>query len=1368
MDQAVQVLYPRSKITQSTTQTKTSRHTTLITTNAQQRFTQLLLEHGECHLQDWAVVASSRPLNDDHHLNSHTTTPTRRQPPKSKFIMDDGVILISPSTSMGSITGRLRLCSRSVVFEPTDVSRGIVRCPFDRMVHPPTWKDKMGVVQCNRHYVMKTNNVIGPFTNVEQWCEFRFLFLHSDPVKFYELSQTLFHMVKNEHSPTDTTTQSPQLTLKEILHPIHNRPFDPSNYIDARERPLTSNLRCSLKSPLLTKSGCCIVTRDYIYFQPASGVFTSTASKAICWKISDVVATARRYSGLKDVALELYFVSNGSGGCVDVPKRRYGRSSSSGSSGSKTSSTSSSSSSVLLAFETTKERERVLHLLPRQIPCHTDASFLQQAYVAWKTSSISNFEYLLLLNSAAGRTYHDLSRYPVFPWVLSDYNSTKLDLMDPKMYRDLSKPIGALNEKRLDYFRTRFHSMAQDLEGDSSAGAGVDQAFLYGTHYSAPGYVLYYLIRNMPEHMLCLQNGKFDAPDRMFYSIEHTYSSILENHTDVKELIPEFYDPSAGFDFLINARSLQLGTTQTGDRVHDVKLPLWAKSPRDYIKKNRAALESDICTKMLPKWIDLIFGEVSRGEKARDSSNLFHPTAYLGPSDLESMATEEERMQAELQATEFGIVPDLLFCLPHPSKMVNDQEDDNENDNGLNFFAPETGRAVIIEDMNDNDDHDDIKHYHHESKTTSAVDQPWELLDAPVPAALSTDKKSISHEDVLKIDHSWSSESMSSARKTAEEKKMAPTTPARKAKSSWTASKTNLHTVRSDDGFDKVVRNGGDGANGNYHDVSGASKPQHYLGTADEFGSEIDRYSQFSSSPANQSSSSLLSSKKLSLKGSGDSTPEWKQHHQSEFSSPSRKSRSELNSNGGRSSSSSLTSSPLKGIKDRKKLTSLSSPPTSQQEPLAAATSQGWELKQITFKNNMHGDSVSGCSLLLQEGIQNHSFLATVSLDGGLMVHTLPSFHDNDGDNDEFKRRTFPAPTRKSAISRFPYLGRGAAADRGCVSTRNNTSISSSAASSLRKMNSFRTHTSADPLACLVLTSDDSGGHVVFAGGHDDIVLAYGINSGCALASVYSHRDAVTGIDLICRSSFGEERSTISSTSSYLVPSSSILEKSTHMMVSGSWDATVKLWSVSISAGEAVSINREPLAELFDADSSIVSVSATEVNGNGVAICAGCDDGSLVVWMCHDDGKKEVIHKQAAKRGGGACSAVKWVSTQGFGEPKLFVGFETGKLVSYVLTNGAIRPMSKIMLGSAVRCITATDDLVLAGCADGSLQLILVDYDGNLDAASRKWNSVNGNKSPSITCVSIAEDKELHNTRQYICATGHDDGSVVLSKMKEI
>lgn len=47
------------------------------------------------------------------------------------------------------------------------------------------------------------------------------------------------------------------------------------------------------------------------------------------------------------------------------------------------------------------------------------------------------------LNTLAGRSYNDLMQYPVFPWILSDYDSEILDLSNPDTFRDLSKPMGA-------------------------------------------------------------------------------------------------------------------------------------------------------------------------------------------------------------------------------------------------------------------------------------------------------------------------------------------------------------------------------------------------------------------------------------------------------------------------------------------------------------------------------------------------------------------------------------------------------------------------------------------------------------------------------------------------------------------------------------------------------------------------------------------------------------------------------------------------------------------------------------------------------------------------------------------------------------
>ena len=43
--------------------------------------------------------------------------------------------------------------------------------------------------------------------------------------------------------------------------------------------------------------------------------------------------------------------------------------------------------------------------------------------------------------------------------------------------------------QRLEYFKERFHSMPEE-----DKELGLPPPFLYGTHYSTPGYVLFYLV----------------------------------------------------------------------------------------------------------------------------------------------------------------------------------------------------------------------------------------------------------------------------------------------------------------------------------------------------------------------------------------------------------------------------------------------------------------------------------------------------------------------------------------------------------------------------------------------------------------------------------------------------------------------------------------------------------------------------------------------------------------------------------------------------------------------------------------------------------------------------------------------------------
>lgn len=45
------------------------------------------------------------------------------------------------------------------------------------------------------------------------------------------------------------------------------------------------------------------------------------------------------------------------------------------------------------------------------------------------------FRHLMQLNKLAGRSFNDLMQYPVFPFVLSNYSSSVIDLADASSYR---------------------------------------------------------------------------------------------------------------------------------------------------------------------------------------------------------------------------------------------------------------------------------------------------------------------------------------------------------------------------------------------------------------------------------------------------------------------------------------------------------------------------------------------------------------------------------------------------------------------------------------------------------------------------------------------------------------------------------------------------------------------------------------------------------------------------------------------------------------------------------------------------------------------------------------------------------------------
>jgi hypothetical protein len=287
----------------------------------------------------------------------------------------------------------------------------------------------------------------------------------------------------------------------------------------------------------------------------------------------------------------------------------------------------------------------------------TESTPWERAAAKWARHDLTNFEYLMTLNTLAGRSYNDLTQYPVFPWILADYHSVDLDLTAPASFRDLSKNMGSQTPIRRRAFAERYAAFA---EID-------DKPFHFGTHYSSAMIVASYMIRLPPftDSYLLLQGGRFDHADRLFYSIEKAWKSASEqSSTDVRELIPEFFYLPAMFD---NTNGYAFGKKQNSESIIDsVELPPWAKGSAElFVEKHRQALESDYVSRHLHQWVDLVFGYKQRGLAALESTNVFHSLSYKGSVDVEKIDDPLQRRAAIGIIHNFGQTPTQLFRGPH-------------------------------------------------------------------------------------------------------------------------------------------------------------------------------------------------------------------------------------------------------------------------------------------------------------------------------------------------------------------------------------------------------------------------------------------------------------------------------------------------------------------------------------------------------------------------------------------------------------------------------------------------------------------------------------------------------------------------------
>ncbi|PYH48765.1 Beige/BEACH domain protein [Aspergillus saccharolyticus JOP 1030-1] len=383
------------------------------------------------------------------------------------------------------------------------------------------------------------------------------------------------------------------------------------------------------------------------------------------WKWSDLISVSKRRFLFRDVAVEIFF-SDGTSYLLTLISSRA-RDSLFSQLAMKapqvTGSVGHARPEDARRFETLRSQEDAPQTLGSKFASVFGHSPVYPATRKWAKGEMSNFHYLMLINTLAGRTFNDLTQYPVFPWVLADYTSEELDLTNPLTFRDLSKPMGCQTSEREAGFRERYKAFAEMADDKLPP-------WHYGTHYSSAMIVSSYLIRLQPfvKSYLLLQGGTFDHADRLFYSIGKAWESASRGHmSDVRELIPEFfYLP----EFLDNSNKYDFGVLQDMTTTIDtVELPPWAKGdPKIFIAKHREALESPYVTQNLHHWIDLVFGCKQKGEAAVEAVNVFHHLSYQGAEDIDAIEDPEEQRRTVSTIHNFGQTPHQIFSRPHPQR----------------------------------------------------------------------------------------------------------------------------------------------------------------------------------------------------------------------------------------------------------------------------------------------------------------------------------------------------------------------------------------------------------------------------------------------------------------------------------------------------------------------------------------------------------------------------------------------------------------------------------------------------------------------------------------------------------------------------
>ena len=325
---------------------------------------------------------------------------------------------------------------------------------------------------------------------------------------------------------------------------------------------------------------------------------------------------------------------------------------------------------------------------------------LSQIIIQWKNWEFSNFEILILLNIFSNRSYNDISQYPVFPWLLTNYtdplktkhkqekemgndNINEKDIEEKRSiedytYRDLSLQMGMLTinedcKNRIKNYLSTYKIIKQEK--------GM-KPYIFGCNYSNATYVCNYLIRLFPFTQITIeiQGDGFDNPNRLFTSIEKTFKNATSQSTDVREIIPEFfYFP----EIFLNLNNLNLGKLSGNIPINDVITPC-NNNPYIFISTMKNILENENISYNINNWIDLIFGYKAKGKEAENAKNIFTEQSYQEDININDIKDKDNY----IRYVEFGLIPNQLFNIkefPQKEKIEEIKKYKQITDNSYNL-----------------------------------------------------------------------------------------------------------------------------------------------------------------------------------------------------------------------------------------------------------------------------------------------------------------------------------------------------------------------------------------------------------------------------------------------------------------------------------------------------------------------------------------------------------------------------------------------------------------------------------------------------------------------------------------------------------